>query len=47
MSAHLHMMSPSSKGLFQRAILMSGSTLSGWGMHHTLNGFLETTGLLV
>ncbi|XP_075211792.1 juvenile hormone esterase-like isoform X2 [Lycorma delicatula] len=31
-SAHYHMLSPQSEGLFHRSILMSGSALSPWGM---------------
>lgn len=31
-SVHLHLMSPLSKGLFQRAILMSGTALSYWNL---------------
>lgn len=32
-SAHYHVLSPSSKGLFQRAILMSGTTHNEWAFH--------------
>ncbi|KAL1418010.1 hypothetical protein MTO96_005996 [Rhipicephalus appendiculatus] len=36
MSAHAHVISPTSRGLFQRACLMSG-TLQGQGFYHTVN----------
>ncbi|XP_065216351.1 juvenile hormone esterase-like [Planococcus citri] len=38
-SVHLHMFSPLSKGLFQKAIMQSGSALSGWAARDY--GFVE------
>lgn len=42
--AHLLMLSPMAKGLFNRVILMSGSALSPWAIARDANVYAEQVG---